>query len=180
MSAGQGSGHGIVVLCKVLTRGGLSSEGPAEEGSTSTLTWLLAAPSFLLGIGQRASICCWLPASGHPQLLATCASPTWLLASSEPTRERQNRHHNLPSPDHGVTSQHLCHIILVNLVMGSSPSRRGNCTWTRIAADGLMGVPWVSMCHTTSGRGVAANTHASQAGGREQTCQVQLLTGDIT
>lgn len=110
--------------------------------------------NFLLAASQRP-----------PSALATSVSPTWLLASSEPTRERQGRHHNLPESDHIMTSQHLCCIGLVKLVTGSSHARRGNYTRTGIASDGLLGATWASMRHTTSGRWVAANKHAHQAGG---------------
>lgn len=97
-SIGQESGWLNYILCKasakVFAKDGSSSKGP----TVSKVMWLLAASHSLLGVGLRASISRWLSARGHPQLLTAYTSPTGLLTSSKPARERlsqQDRYHGL-------------------------------------------------------------------------------------
>lgn len=69
--------HASKTFITLPSRSGVSSDGSTEEGTTFKLTHVVAdRAQFLMAVGRRTSIYYWLLVRGHPQFLATWASPT--------------------------------------------------------------------------------------------------------
>lgn len=63
----------------LVSRLGPGLAGWGLGGPASQLTWLLTGYVSLRAVGPGASVPHWLLAGGHPQCLATRASPIWQL-----------------------------------------------------------------------------------------------------